>query len=373
MSLTDSAVRNLKPKLTPKPADYWRADTDDNGDNKHSLYLRVRATGKKVWVLRRMRDGKLTNVTLGRYPDLSLAKARKQARDILEGTSEPKSLKAVAAEWFETSIDGTYRRPHHVRQYLDRLPPKLSSTLIHQIGTRDLHKELLHYSKTRGPVGAARFMAILKQLFRYAVSAGYITESPITDMTARNVGHVERARERVLSDDEIRAIWSSDSGHTSLLRFLLLTGQRIGEAQRMTWDHIKNDRWHIPAEHSKNKKAHWCALSRQSAALLDSLPRDRRLVFGSVSNTAVQSWVSRWNEARNVTDAWTPHDLRRTMATRMNEKPLCIGPHIVEKILNHSMQGVMAVYNRATYEEERVEAMQKWADELDCILARGTS
>ncbi len=61
-----------------------------------------------------------------------------------------------------------------------------------------------------------------------------------------------------------------------------------------------------------------------------------------------------------------PHDLRRMCATRLNT--LGVLPHITEKILNHTMQGVMAVYNRADYEAERIEAMQRWADELDRVL-----
>lgn len=363
MSLSDVTVKNLRPKA----GDYWRADTDAKGENPHSLYLRVRSTGKKVWVLRRMRDGKLTNITLGRYPALTLAKARKQARDILEGSADPKSVKAVADEWFRLKIAGKYRRPKQVRQYLDRIPTGIAAKLIHDVDRRDVHRELVHYATTRGPVGAARFLAIYKQLFGYAAAAGYVADSPLAQMTARDIGYNEKPRDRTLTDAEVRAIWTADGSHVQLLRFLLLTGQRIGEAQRMTWDHVVGERWTIPKEHSKNKKAHWVALSRQALALLDQQPKDDKLAFGHASNTAVQAWVRRWQgEAGN---AWTPHDLRRTMATRMND--LGIAPHVVERILNHSMQGVMAVYNRAEYEKERTEAMQRWADELDRILQGG--
>ncbi len=360
MSLSDVTVKSLRPKA----GDYWRADTNAKGENPHSLYLRVRATGKKVWVLRRMRDGKLTNVTLGRYPALTLNKARKKARDILEGTADPKSLKAVADEWFTMRIRGKYRRPRQVLHYLDHIPATIGAKLIHDVDRREIHRELVNYAQTRGPVAAARFLAIYKQMFQYAAAAGYLPDSPLSQMTARDIGYVERPRDRVLSDNEIRAIWITDSSHTPLLRFLLLTGQRIGEAQRMTWGHVNFDRWVIPREHSKNKKAHWVALSPKAIALLESLPKKSNLVFGTVSNTAVQAWVRRWQ--KDAPDAWTPHDLRRTMATRMND--LGIGPHIVEKILNHSLQGVMAVYNRAEYEKERIGAMQRWADELDRLL-----
>ena len=89
----------------------------------------------------------------------------------------------------------------------------------------------------------------------------------------------------------------------------------------------------------------------------------------------MQAYLKRWclrnkigenNHETKHQGAFTPHDLRRTFATRLNE--LKVGPHIVEKILNHKMSGVMAVYNQADYQDERVAAMQLWADSLHNIL-----
>ncbi len=186
-------------------------------------------------------------------------------------------------------------------------------------------------------------------------------------MTPDLVGGTETARERVLTDDEIRRLWHAESQHAPLLRFLLLTGQRIGEAQRATWAHVRGDRWHIPAEHSKNGRAHWVALSRQVLELLRSQDESRGLIFGTATDTGVQAWLRRWCEREKVAPAFTPHDLRRTCATRLAD--LGVMPHVIEKILNHTMQGVMAVYNRAGYETERTAAMQLWANDLDRIIA----
>ena len=144
---------------------------------------------------------------------------------------------------------------------------------------------------------------------------------------------------------------------------MLLTGQRIGEAQRATWSHVLGDRWHIPKEHSKNHRAHWVTLSRQALALLRAQDASRELIFGTATDTGVQAWLRRWCERERISPAFRPHDLRRTCATRLNT--LGVLPHVTEKILNHTMQGVMAVYNRADYEAERVDAMQRWANELD--------
>jgi integrase len=197
-------------------------------------------------------------------------------------------------------------------------------------------------------------------------TVGYLEISPVDRLSTELVGGAETSRDRVLTDEELRSLWQAGSTHTPLLRFLLLTGQRIGEAQRATWSHVLGDRWHIPKEHSKNHRAHWVALSRQALALLRGQDESRKLIFGTATDTGVQAWLRRWCERERVSPAFRPHDLRRTCATRLNT--LGVLPHITEKILNHTMQGVMAVYNRADYAVERIEAMQRWADELDRIL-----
>ena len=121
------------------------------------------------------------------------------------------------------------------------------------------------------------------------------------------------------------------------------------------------DRWHIPKEHSKNHRAHWVALSRQALELLRAQDASRERIFGTATDTGVQAWLRRWCERERISPAFRPHDLRRTCATRLNT--LGVLPHVTEKILNHTMHGVMAVYNRADYAAERIEAMQRWADE----------
>jgi integrase len=81
-----------------------------------------------------------------------------------------------------------------------------------------------------------------------------------------------------------------------------------------------------------------------------------------VTATGVQSWLKRWCEREGIHPTFTPHDLRRTAATRMNS--IGVAPHVVEKILNHSVQGLMATYNRADYAKERMDAQEKWARSL---------
>jgi integrase len=353
--LTDLRIRKLKPEAK----DRWISDGE-------GLYLRVRATGGRSWVLRRRKESG-GNLTLGAWPALSLAQARIKAGAYSGKTTRFPTLNEVLEEWHADVVAKTYRRPEDVSGYFDRLDPTLKSTRIDNLERVAVRHALKHYAEKRGPVAANRLLSILKTALRFARDAGYLAASPIEGLSPDLVGGPEETRERVLTDAEIRALWRAESQHLPLLRFLLLTGQRIGEAQRATWSHVRGDRWHIPAEHSKNGRAHWVALSRQVLALLRGQDSGRELVFGTATDTGVQAWLRRWCEREEIEPAFTPHDLRRTFATRLNTQG--IAPHVVEKTLNHRMEGVMAVYNRAEYETERVEAMQRWADELDRILA----
>jgi integrase len=354
--LSDLQIRKLK----APDRDRWISD--GNG-----LYLRVRATGGRSWVLRRRRESG-GNVTLGTWPALSLAQARIKAGGYNGKVVNKLTLGELLEEWHADVVARSYRRPDAVAAYFERLEPGLKTKKLRDLERIAVRQALKRYGQERGPVAANRFLSILKTALRFARDAGYIEASPIEGLSPDIIGGPEEARERVLTDEEIRALWSSESQHTPLLRFLLLTGQRIGETQRATWSHVRGDRWHIPPEHSKNKRAHWVALARQALELLRQQNGSRELIFGTATDTGVQAWLRRWCARQKVSPAFTPHDLRRSFSTRLNT--IGVMPHVVEKILNHTMQGAMAAYNYAEYESERVEAMQRWADEVDRLTAR---
>ena len=355
--LSDRRIRALK----PAHCDKWYSD--GNG-----LYLRVRATGGRSWVLRRKRGGHVEVITVGAWPALGLAQARLKAGALAGKDVSTLTLGALLDAWHTDIVRKTYRRPREVRGYIDRLDPTLKATKLRNLERVEVRHALRRYAEERGPIAANRALSILKTALRFAVDAGYLQISPVDRLSSELIGGTEVSRDRVLTDEELRKLWQTSSSHSPLLRFLLLTGQRIGEAQRATWSHVLGERWHIPKEHSKNHRAHWVALSRQALDLLRAQHASRELIFGTATDTGVQAWLRRWCERGRISPAFRPHDLRRTCATRLNT--LGVLPHIAEKILNHTMQGVMAVYNRAEYEAERIEAMQRWADELDRILGQ---
>ena len=355
--LSDRRVRALK----PAHCDKWYCD--GNG-----LYLRVRATGGRSWVLRRKRGGHVEVITVGAWPALGLAQARLKAGALAGKDVSRLTMGALLDTWHTEVVRKTYRRPREVQGYIERLDPALKVTKLRNLERLEVRHALRRYAEERGPVAANRALSILKTALRFAVDAGYLQVSPVDRLSSELIGGAETSRDRVLTDEELRRLWHASSTHTSLLRFLLLTGQRIGEAQRATWSHVLGDRWLIPKEHSKNHRAHWVALSRQALALLRAQDVSRELIFGTATDTGVQAWLRRWCQRERISPAFRPHDLRRTCATRLNT--LGVLPHVTEKILNHTMQGVMAVYNRADYEVERSEAMQRWADELDRIFGQ---
>ena len=128
----------------------------------------------------------------------------------------------------------------------------------------------------------------------------------------------------------------------------MLTGQRIFETQLARWEHITGGRWFIPARNNKSSRDHWIALSVQTQELLNSMPQGRGKIFGMTSETAVQSYLKRWcarndigalNQETKHQGSFTPNNLRRTFATRMNE--LKVGRHIFLKSIKTTERQVL--------------------------------
>lgn len=353
----------------------YRRPESSSATDGGGLYFRKRRKSAS-WVIRRSRDKVVSYTTIGRYPELSLAEARKILKKFGSDSVEDKTVADLLDDWFDQN-QTAWRRPEQMEGYIRRLTaddPRLVTMNIHVVDLVSVRNSLKNYARKHGNVAANRLMEILKQVFKHAVQIGYLQYSPISELTRKVVGGFEKPRQRILTDSEIRLLWNIDR-HTELFRLLLLTGQRIRETQIARWGDINGDRWFIPASNNKSARDHWVSLSPQSQELLDSLGTRRGRIFSSGSSTAVQSFLRRWCERHRIGENnpkqihkgfFTPHDLRRTFATRLNE--LRIGPHIVEKILNHRLAGVMAVYNQADYKEERIAAMQMWAGELDRIV-----
>jgi integrase len=178
----------------------------------------------------------------------------------------------------------------------------------------------------------------------------------------------ERPRERVLSDSELKAIWAAcrEDDYGSILKLLMLTGQRASEIGLLRWSEVQDNQIVLPAERTKNHRTHVVPLSEPAKTILACAQKDRSFIFGR-DGTGFRGWSKAKEkiEARAPLEHWTVHDLRRTVATRMAE--LGVQPYIVEAVLNHvsgHKGGVAGIYNRATYDKEKREALNLWAEHL---------
>ena len=166
-SLSDTSIRNMK----PRDRDYMVGDGA-------GLWLRVRTSGSKTFIIRKKTAGKTKHFTLGTWPDLSLLEARRKALD--PATTEPRqavTLAELCDEFYDSEIGPKYRRPHHVRGYLDKLTDTLGKRRLDELTTREVSDFLKAYAK-HGKVAANRLLAIARQALGYAVESGYITVNP---------------------------------------------------------------------------------------------------------------------------------------------------------------------------------------------------
>jgi integrase len=185
-----------------------------------------------------------------------------------------------------------------------------------------------------------------------------------------------RKRERVLTEEEIKAIWPHLQGpHGYVMKWLLWTGCRLNEAAGMTFGEIQADKWTIPAARSKSKRERVIPLPSQALSLLHSraISDPNSLVFPSARGGVLSNWDRVTNKLQEAsgTSRWHRHDLRRTVATMLGD--LGFAPHVVSVVLGHAhvAEGATAVYARSRYQREHREALQALADHIDNIVIPG--
>lgn len=296
--------------------------------------------GRAAWRCRITRNGKEKKAILGHWPQMNVERARRE-RDRLTGRNIDLAYTvAEAVDDYRHLVTDDLKSGWQSEVYLRHLVALHGNRRIATMSRSELVTIVKLYSKERGARSADRFLSQLRGVLNLAVDHGLIEVSPLFGVSSRMTGYTPTSRSRTLSYDEICELWTWEHSNSALLRFLLLTGVRISEAQK---GHRDGDRWIIPAQYSKNGRSHWVFLT-------ESAKRELETPF-EVSPTAVQSWLKR---RQSTSDRWTPHDLRRTASTLMNANQ--VQPFIVERAIGHSLQGLMAVYNHAEYEKERIEA-----------------
>lgn len=344
MALTETDIRKLK-----------NPDREKLIGDERGLYIRCYPSGRKSWLYRTRKGGSWKTRNLGEWPAVSLAEARTKAAALTnQDMPDAATFGALLDEWFQRRIEPRYRVTKNIEVYVKRGKDELGNIQLSALTTKRMTDSLIKYAAV-APVAANRCLSNWKLALKYAVERGLIERSPLENTTTAVAGGEEKSRARVLTDKEIKALWTDPHEHAPLLQFLLLTGLRISEAQAATHDDLEGDKLHIPE--NKSNRPHWVHLAPLAKELIGD---HDGFLFEQRSPTAVQARLKR------AATGWTPHDLRRTFATRL--AGLGIDPLVIEKCLNHTLGGVLATYNRHTYEKERQEAATLWATEVKRIV-----
>jgi integrase len=382
--LTKSAIDAL-PTL-PKDNIYWDAGHPGFG-------VKVTPRGRKVFIALYRIGGagsRLRKYTIGPYGRVTLAMARAQAQKIfaarLDGrdpAAEKKEAKRrlVADRMDDLVATFIAERLSHLRT-AKKLENRLRRDVLSRWGDRSVHEikrrdviDLVTEVSQRGSGASRRVLKILKTFFRWCVGRAIIDFSPAEGIP--NPGQ-EIRRDRVLDDSELAdiivAARTMPMPFSGILDVLVLTGQRREEVTQMAWVEIdaQTRSWRIPAERSKNGKAHLVHLSEPAWAVIERRPRTHAIVFPTSGKSHFQAFklAKRELDRRSGVTGWWLHDFRRTVVTGMAR--LGVPPHVADKILNHqsgTISGVAAVYQRHEFLVERKEALERWGQHVSDLIA----
>lgn len=351
MPLTDTRVRRTR----PTERDQFLADGQ-------GLYLRIRPNGRRVWVLKSQRGGRTQWTTLGTYPALSLAEARQAAEQQRRTVATPATTQAVWAQ-YHAHLTRTTKRPDIVAQQVEaNLLPRVGALPITRVTRRQIAAAVQAVADRGALTSARRTLTYAKQLWRYALSQGYVHTDVTADMRGVEFGGRERSRERFLDTEELRTFvrWLRHAQGTPTqlaLALLLLTGQRASEVIQFHPEQVRHRWWTIPATATKQRRVQRVYLSPPAWAVVRWARRTHPQTPFACSLYGLAQATRRFAQ-REQLPPFTPHDLRRTMSTHLAE--LGAAPHVVEHMLGHRLTGVLAAYNWSTYDAERQAAWRLW-------------
>ena len=319
---------------------------------------------------RRVAKRRLGAVALGHDPAAEKAEAKRKARLTL-GSFLPRFLERKRATVRQRTLAAVAR---HLEQ--DLAP--LHGRPVHEIARREVAAVLGEIHAAHGSNAAREARNALNELFVWLMGEGVADTNPVI---GTNRPPPPKARDRVLSDAELAAVWraAEESGEFGrIVRLLICVPCRRGEIGDLRWPELEGGMLRIPGARTKNGRELVLPLPPIAIAVLEEisscrLDHDRR-VFGRGGRG-----FSGWSHAKEALEAqigielapWHLHDLRRSVATCMAD--LGIQPHIVEQILNHvsgHKRGVAGVYNRSSYDREVRAAMQLWGEHV-AALAEG--
>jgi integrase len=346
--------------------------------------LMVTAAGSKSWVVQYRAGAKSRRHTIDNV--LSLDKARKEARGLLgevakggDPVAERRAAEAAAENTLQSVAEEYLKRESkNLRSHATRRAtlerwvfPRMGTRQIGDIKRSEISRLLDHVEDNAGPVQADMVLAFLRRVFNWHASRTDDFSSPIIRGMSRSNPR-ERARRRILSDDELRALWRADIPQPwrAFVRFLLLTAVRRNEAARMARSELTGSDWKIPAGRYKTKNDVTLPLSGAAQTVIAELPRfgTGEYVFtvnGRTPLAAFSRGKKAIDRASGVT-GWTLHDLRRTARSLMSRAG--VPSDHAERCLGHIIPGVRGTYDRHRYQEEMRLAFEALAGQIARIV-----
>jgi integrase len=395
--LTDSLIRHHStPEKTIEISDTMAA----------GLVVRITKTGHKSFVFRYRFGDKVRRFTMGTFPTLRLAKARKMAENlhiqVKQGT-DPKAdrdqklkktttFKQLADRFKKIHLPGLspFTQDEYERIIDVELIPVIGNKPAKDITRSDVVEILDNKAIAEGrKTMANKIRARLHTIFEFGIQKEIVEHNPVS----RTKPYKSTPdNDRVYDKDELKLLWDSFDQLTeparSYFKIITLTGQRRTETQYMKWEHVRkiqdNDFtgwvWQIPAELSKSNRAHLVPLSPHAIEIIEGL-RERAAgnpyVFSSLQSPgnpfALRTIKRAVRDLRKstVVGDFRLHDMRRTVATYLAK--IGTRQEVTSKILNHKTGAggsqVTQIYNRYEYRRERQQALNLWADHLQRILS----
>lgn len=353
--------------------------------------VRVRKSGHKTYVLfyRPLHRKRTRKLTLGSANAINATEARRQAKVMIGQIAAGNDPADERLAYRDASLGTAYvafkaehlpkvsreHARHRERIFERHFLPKLGDKVLSKISRAEI-KAIIDRIAKKHKIAACNAHRGFSAFLSWCIEQGHLEHHVLR---GSKLPAQYRARERVLTDSELRDVWNACDRLPKIwkayFRMLIVTGQRRSEVAAMHWREINLEQrtWTLPAERTKNRYRHVVPISPLMMAVLDSAPGKSGFVFPSpiAQNQPIHSF-GRATDALRKSAQISPfrlHDLRRTAASIMGE--IKIAPHVIEAILNHRsgiISGIAAIYNRYGYESEKRDGLCRYGDHLQALV-----
>jgi integrase len=372
------------------------------------LTFTLSASGTASWVLRYRLDGRQRELTLGNYPDMGLADARRAAgaarakvdaridvatekRRARRQRAQAPTLRELVLDYLARSGLGLAERGRReIRRYLDKdITPRMGAQLACDVGPEDVIGTVEAIAKRSDSV-ARRAFEILNVAFAHGLAKHLVRVNPCAGLRIVAILGPRKARRRrlKLSADELRQVLGAlpalGRENELAIKILLATCVRKGELVRAKASELELERglWNVPDEHAKGGRGYaiplapivaaWfqelIELARGSSYVLPARTKIGRIEDRPIHLVTLNVALDRLQGGAR---AFSPHDLRSTARSHLAE--LGVDLIVAERCLNHSLGGLVAVYDQHDYLDERRRALQLWAKRLEDLEPRPTA